>query len=95
MLSFLALRPLCPAESQEVEKREVVEGVALELRCVDGQNTIWTFNGSTITFEDGIACGGYCNLSDESLVIGAVLRQHQGIYTCLFAAVRYLVTVIG
>lgn len=75
----------------QLQTEVVVEGSALELLCVGGADwQVWDVDGSDVS-----TCGGYCTVANESLVFRAVLRQHQGRYSCLLGAVTYLVTVIG
>ena len=75
----------------QLQTEVVVEGSALELLCVGGADwQVWDVDGSDVS-----TCGGYCTVANESLVFRAVLRQHQGRYSCLLGTVAYLVTVIG
>lgn len=69
----------------------MVEGSALELPCYGGNWQVWTFNGTHVVE----TCGGYCTIANGSLVFHIILRQHQGLYQCLFGEVSYTVTVIG
>lgn len=85
--------PIFLHSAESAKLTEVVEGSALELQC-DSSINEWFFEGAPLIFSGGISCGGYCNLSHDSLVFRAVLRQHQGEYSCIDGVI-YIVTVIG